>query len=296
MPVRHAHLGQVTDVVDVAVLLVDLAEVGCLISHMVEQGAVERLTGPSVEHPVILVLAVAGGLGGPLLHVVSGGVFRSPVEVAFDFATDPRHKGQNSSPLVPRPPLRGNGNNNAICRSAATPTTIVGVMTRASVIVRAKDKEATIEATLRAVRNQTVDVEPLVVVSGSRDGTLEIARRWADRVIEIPSHEFSYGHALNVGAAEATGPFHFALSAHCVPPHTAWIEASIAHYACSSVAATCGALETPDFQALLRPFAQTADTVLKNPYWGYSIHAGSWRAEVWQADHFDEQMDAAEDK
>src|SRR5579859_6137854 len=169
-------------------------------------------------------------------------------------------------------------------------------MPRATVIVRARDKEATIEATLRSVRDQTVDVELIVVDSGSRDGTLEIARRWADRVIEIPSHEFSYGHALNVGAAEATSPFHFALSAHCVPPTPAWIETSIAHYACSSVAATCGAPETPDFQPLLRPFVQTADTVLTNPYWGYSNHAGSWRAEVWQTDQFDEQMDAAEDK
>lgn len=169
-------------------------------------------------------------------------------------------------------------------------------MVSASVIVRLKDEERTIEATLRSLRNQTVAVELIVVDSGSRDGSLDIARRWADRVVEVPPTAFSYGHALNIGAAAASAPFHFALSAHCVAPTSAWIEMSVAHYARSDVAATSGELFTPDFQRLGAPFFQTADTVLKDRCWGYSNHAGSWRAEAWHAEQFDERMDASEDK
>ena len=61
------------------------------------------------------------------------------------------------------------------------------VPNQASVIIRAKDKADTIGLTLRALRGQTRAVEIVVVDSGSTDGTLEIARRWADRVVEIPA-------------------------------------------------------------------------------------------------------------
>ena len=91
---------------------------------------------------------------------------------------------------------------------------------RASVIVRTKDKADTVEATFAALRPQTVPVEVVVVDSGSTDGTLEIARRHADRLVEIPAEAFTFGRALNVGAAAATAPVHFALSAHCGPSAT----------------------------------------------------------------------------
>ena len=48
-------------------------------------------------------------------------------------------------------------------------------------IVRSKNSERTIERTLRIVRAQTIEAEIIVVDSGSRDRTLEIARRWGDQ-------------------------------------------------------------------------------------------------------------------
>ena len=45
----------------------------------------------------------------------------------------------------------------------------------ASVVVRAKNKQATIERTLRALRAQTVQAQVIVVDSGSTDSTLDIA-------------------------------------------------------------------------------------------------------------------------
>src|SRR5207253_519729 len=111
----------------------------------------------------------------------------------------------------------------------------------ATVIVRARDAAETIERTLQSLRAQTVRAELLVVDSGSTDGTLEIAFRLADRVVQMPPEEFTFGRALNVGAHEAKGSIHFALSAHCFPERTDWIERSLAHYERADVAAPCGA-------------------------------------------------------
>ncbi len=164
---------------------------------------------------------------------------------------------------------------------------------QASVIVRARNEALTIERVLSSVRGQTVPAEVVVVDSGSTDGTTDIARRWCDRLIEIPPERFSYGRALNIGARAATAPFHFALSAHCVVDRADWIERSLTHYRRADVAATNGLQGPPGASGT---FYQDAAHARENPYVGFSNHASSWRAEVWEAFPFDEGLDYAEDK
>ena len=168
----------------------------------------------------------------------------------------------------------------------------------ASVVVRAKNKQATIERTLRAVRAQTVHAQLIVVDSGSTDRTLEIARAYDAEIIETPPAEFSYGRALNIGAEHAHGDIVFALSAHSAPQGDQWIEWSLEAYQDPAVACTLGHLEGPDRQALAGPTAVfAADLDLKhNVTWGMSNHASSWRRSVWESFRFNEQMIACEDK
>lgn len=169
-------------------------------------------------------------------------------------------------------------------------------MAGASVIVRAKDEIAGIERCLRLVREQTLDVELIVVDSGSTDGTLEVARAWADRVIEIPPQRFSFGGALNVGAAAASAPVHVALSAHCFPERRDWIERAVAHYADDDVAGAFGVRTAPDGTPLEAPLRCRAPAALRDPTWGFTNHASSWRASVWERFPFDEQIEACEDR
>lgn len=165
----------------------------------------------------------------------------------------------------------------------------------ASVIVRARDAERTIERTLSALRSQTVPVEIILVDSGSTDGTLAIARRHCDRLLEIPPAEFTFGHALNVGAGVAAAPIHFALSAHCAPAKGDWIERSLSHYGRSEVAAT-GGYRAPGPAGQTGLVLQDMAQLLAYPYWGYSNTAGSWRSEVWERFRFDETVETAEDR
>jgi len=159
-------------------------------------------------------------------------------------------------------------------RSAKDPTAMLSTSPpRASVIIRTKDSAGTLARVLDSVRAQTVPSEVIVVDSGSSDATLAIARAGADRVIEIPAERFSFGRALNFGAAAASAPIHFALSSHSFPPDDRWIERSLAKYARADVA-----------------------DALEHPYWGFSNTGCSWRASAWSAHPFDESLPACEDK
>ena len=164
--------------------------------------------------------------------------------------------------------------------------------------MRSRDSERTIERTFAAVRAQTIEAEIVAVDSGSRDRTLEIARRWCDQVLQLAPGEFSYGRALNMGARAATAPVHCALSSHCVPPTADWVERSLALYEQPRVAATNGGWEVPG-RLPLSPgevFLQDHAHARANPYWGFSNHASSWLASVWEQHPFNERLDYAEDK
>lgn len=168
----------------------------------------------------------------------------------------------------------------------------------ASVIVRSKDKQATIERTLRALREQTVPAQIVVVDSGSTDRTVEIARAYGADIVEIPAGEFSYGRALNIGAQHARGDVLFALSAHSAPANERWIEWSLEAYRDPTVAATFGHTVGPDGRAISGPtrVAATDLDLDRHVTWGLSNHASSWRHTVWNEFHFNEELVACEDK
>ena len=108
-----------------------------------------------------------------------------------------------------------------------------------------------------------------MVDSGSSDGTLTIASRLADRVVQIARESFSYGGALNRGAEVAAGPVHFALSSHCVVPRSDWIARALSHYERTDVAATNGQLVGPEGSPLRETLLVAADTPMPDPLWGF---------------------------
>jgi rhamnosyltransferase len=164
------------------------------------------------------------------------------------------------------------------------------------VIVRAKNKADTIEDTFRALARQTVPLEIIVIDSGSTDGTVEIARRYAATVVEIPPEEFSYGGTLNLGSRLATTDIHVSLSAHGTDLDPTWVEACLRHFEDPLVAGITGYGVGPDGSPLASAYRPSLNEALRNPGWGYSNHAGSWRAAVVREHPFREDLPACEDK
>src|SRR5262245_29106098 len=87
-----------------------------------------------------------------------------------------------------------------------------------SIVIRAFNEERWLPDALRAIESQTYrDFEVLVVDSGSIDRTREIATSFGARVIRLRQEDFTFGHSLNLGIAEARGSLIAILSAHAIP-------------------------------------------------------------------------------
>jgi glycosyltransferase involved in cell wall biosynthesis len=96
-------------------------------------------------------------------------------------------------------------------------------MSAISVVIPVKDGEALLEEVLAGVRNQG-DLELIVVDSGSRDRSREIARTAGAELIEIDPGAFGHGRTRNLGAARSSGELICFLTQDAVPVE-GWLDA-----------------------------------------------------------------------
>ncbi|MFL5845926.1 MAG: glycosyltransferase family 2 protein [Solirubrobacteraceae bacterium] len=170
---------------------------------------------------------------------------------------------------------------------------------RVSVVIRAKNEAPSIGRTLDLLASQTVaaDTQIIVVDSGSTDGTVDIVRgRAGVELIEIPAASFTYGGSLNTGAERAAAPIVVALSAHSFPKDDGWLARMLDAMADENVACASG----QGIDAHGRPIdgivRQDLSLAHAHPFWGYSSHAGGFRADLWREYPFRTDMGANEDK
>lgn len=97
---------------------------------------------------------------------------------------------------------------------------------KASIVIRCRNEAATIGEVLDRVLTQRFDDgrEVLVLDSGSTDGTIEIVQRFPVVLDRLPPEAFSFGYALNRGAALVGGEYVVFLSAHCLPTNDLWLQ------------------------------------------------------------------------
>ncbi|MBW2482472.1 MAG: glycosyltransferase family 2 protein, partial [Deltaproteobacteria bacterium] len=93
-----------------------------------------------------------------------------------------------------------------------------------SVVIRTFNEEKFLPLLLDALKWQfEQNFETIVVDSGSMDRTREIAAQKADKLLPIESHNFTFGHSLNVGIQEAAGRYIAIVSAHTLPFDEHWL-------------------------------------------------------------------------
>ncbi len=177
-------------------------------------------------------------------------------------------------------------------------------MPAASIVIRAKNEARFLDRTLQMVYCQTVrDIEVIVVDSGSVDGTLDIAKRYPTRLVEIPPEAFTFGHSLNVGCREAASDYIVLLSAHAVPCDEAWLSNLLHPFQVDMVAGVGGSDHTwfdgIDTLASKYRYSKTLDVTNyhpKNAAWGFAASNGAVDRRVWQEHEFNEGLMASEDK
>ena len=121
-----------------------------------------------------------------------------------------------------------------------------------SVVIPTYNEEKNIGRCLSALEEQTIpreDFEVIVVDGQSTDGTVEIARRYADRVIQQESK--GVGGARNDGVKIARGDVIVTTDADCVP-YREWLEIILGHFEDENVIAVTGFLDPLDTESLSR--------------------------------------------
>jgi len=111
-----------------------------------------------------------------------------------------------------------------------------------SVVIPVKNGSATIEAALQGLLAQTLAdrTEIILIDSGSRDDTLDIARRYPVIVHQIPAAEFNHGATRNLGVKLARGDFVVMTVQDAAPADTHWLATMLRHFDDPEVAGVCG--------------------------------------------------------
>jgi len=177
-----------------------------------------------------------------------------------------------------------------------------------SIVIRTKNEEEFIDATLRRVNEQQFSgsYEIIVVDSDSTDSTLDIVKKYNVKLVRISQNEFTYGRSLNIGASNADGMFIVNLSAHALPRDKKWLTNLIKGFEDHNVAGVYGrqlsmGLVNP-YEALLNEMFFGKNKVnfkLKDKKRLKKIHFtnsnAAVRKDVWQGFKFNERVPYGED-
>ena len=96
-----------------------------------------------------------------------------------------------------------------------------------SIIIRTLNEGKYLEELLRAIDTQEKNgflFEVVIVDSGSKDKTLDIANKYKARVTYINKKDFTFGRSLNIGCEFANGKYLVFVSGHCIPVNKSWLQ------------------------------------------------------------------------
>ncbi len=176
---------------------------------------------------------------------------------------------------------------------------------KVSIIIRTLNESKYLGGLLDAIRNQTYKlVETIIVDSGSTDGTLDLALKKSQKVLEIEPEDFTFGFAINNGIQNSTGDLICILSAHTLPEHDHWLEELVNGFTQTSstnkIALSYGKQignEQSNYSEI-RDFARIYpdnEVIQKTPNYFCNNANSLIRKELWKEHPFDEALTGLED-
>jgi 2-desacetyl-2-hydroxyethyl bacteriochlorophyllide A dehydrogenase len=170
-----------------------------------------------------------------------------------------------------------------------------------SLIIRTFNEEKFLPDLLDALGRQSFrNFETIVVDSGSLDRTRDIAADAADKVLRLESHDFTFGHSLNVGIREASGKYVAVASAHTLPADQHWLNNLISPLRIQGTAMVYGRQlggESSKFSEIrdMRRTFGPKPKILKPPRFFANNANSAVRKDLWQEHPFDEGLLGLED-
>lgn len=181
-------------------------------------------------------------------------------------------------------------------------------MPETSIIIRTFNEAKHLPSLFAALETQTYrDFESVVVDSGSNDPTREIARQQADKLVQIPQHDFTFGHSLNVGIQNSSGRFLAIISGHAIPTDTEWLGRLIEPLRLDRTAMSSGRQvgdhrnKLGEFVDFYRSFGtekkvlSVPDQLISAPHFFTNNANSAVRRDLWERHPFDETLPGFED-
>ena len=173
---------------------------------------------------------------------------------------------------------------------------------KVSIIFRALNEDRWFEQAVEACKAQRcddLDVEIILVDSGSTDETIPIALRHGLKLVEISRSQFTFGRSLNWGCEAASGDFLVFISAHCIPTHDDWLKNLLAPLRSLVADYTYGRQIGHDVskyseKRLFEKYFPAFDRLPQEGYFCNNANAAI-RADVWRRYRFDESVTGLED-
>jgi rhamnosyltransferase len=155
-----------------------------------------------------------------------------------------------------------------------------------SIVIRAFNEEKHLPRLLEGIRQQSIkDVEVILVDSGSTDHTIDVAREYAVKIVQIDPQDFSFGWSLNQGIQTASAEIVVLASAHVYPVYPDWLERIIEPFSQADVALAYGKQRGgdtskfsehqifrqwfPDGHQIVQdhPFCNNANAAIRKTFW-----------------------------
>jgi glycosyltransferase involved in cell wall biosynthesis len=168
-----------------------------------------------------------------------------------------------------------------------------------SVIIRNRNEATHLRRVLKALSLQDVEPEVILVDNESEDDSVAVGMEFGAKVVTLKKSLFSYGRALNIGLAHATGEICVLLSAHSLPVGANFLRDCALPFADDRIAAVrCLHLEKGfDIERWISPellsYPISVETIISK---GPLANCCAIRRTVWEQIPFDEQIIAAEEK
>lgn len=171
-----------------------------------------------------------------------------------------------------------------------------------SVIIRTYNEQRYLEELLHSIKKQNLDelqLEIILVDSGSTDKTIEIAQKHNCKIQKIKKTEFTFGYSLNVGCENSVGQYLIFISGHCIPLDENWLKNLISPLISKKVEYTYGrqiGRDSTRFSENVH-FEKTFPQYNKlpqNSYFCNNANAAITK-ECWEKYRFDEKLTGLED-
>ena len=170
---------------------------------------------------------------------------------------------------------------------------------KVSFVIRTKNEGRFIGKVLRYLYKQTFkDFEVIIVDSGSTDKTLEIARKFPVKIIEIKSDEFNMSYALNLGISKAKGEIIGIVSGHTIPCSNTWLAGGLKNFRDGKAVGVTGPLSSNPLTYLWRPLGFSIfDSFRRAEYTSNMTNTHALiRKKMWRLYPFDEKLSGSEDR